>query len=506
MTGRAPLLWVLLPLAAGICMGDAWPWDGYFIGCLIILAMMGLAGLLRLHPLLFCLLLPACFLLFGATLATGRRPCGVPSPQTPRTCTALLLSDPHPTAHNLRFEARLDEGRYLLYIRKEGRADSLQRGDSLQFTAALRPVPSWGDSLRFHYPRYARHHGVSGVAFLYPDTWHKLGHHLPRTFAEKALARRDSLLQCYRTWGIEGQRLALLAALTVGYRQLLELETKSHFAQTGTSHVLALSGLHIGILCGTCWLLMLPLLRRFRVLRFPFGLCMAAGLWGFAYLTGFSPSVVRSVTFFSLMALAAWRPPATITVNTLAATAFLMLLVNPYWLFDVGFQLSFAAVASILCIHPLLQPLWHPAHRATRYAWSLITVTLAAQAGTLPLVLYYFGTFSPWFLAGSLWAIPLVTLILCTVLLLLCLSLFGALHTHLVPLLNLLLDAQPWGLRQLQRLPLSSLEECYISGFEVVLLYLCLASLVCCIRRTDFPRLATLLLLLMAMGWVHFFG
>ena len=132
----------------------------------------------------------------------------------------------------------------------------------------------------------------------------------------------------------------------------------------------------------------------------------------FCFFTGLSSSVVRSVVMFSLLAFAGLQLEKPLTLNTLAATAFLMLLCKPVWLFDVGFQLSFSAVAAIVLVQPKLYALWKVDNRFLRYLWGLMTVSVAAQLGTAPLVIFYFSRFSTHFLLTNLWVIPMVSLVL----------------------------------------------------------------------------------------------
>ena len=194
---------------------------------------------------------------------------------------------------------------------------------------------------------------------------------------------------------------------------------------SGASHVLALSGLHIGFLYMLLLLLLKWLPGNVWGVRLFRAIVIITALWGFAFITGLSPSVVRSVIMFSLLALSVLSGRTGISLNTLALTAFIMLAVHPFWLFDVGFQLSFSAVTAILLIYPRLFRLLPIGNGVLKKVWALMCVSLAAQIGTAPLVLLYFSRFSTHFLLTNLLVIPLVSVIMYSAVILLVVSPFS---------------------------------------------------------------------------------
>jgi len=175
---------------------------------------------------------------------------------------------------------------------------------------------------------------------------------------------------------------------------------------------------------------------------------------------------------FSLLAVSRLQSEKLLSLNTLAATAFLMLLYNPLWLFDVGFQLSFVAVVSILLIQPKLYSLLSVRRCIPRYVWGLLTVSVAAQIGTAPLVIFYFSRFSTHFLLTNLWVIPMVTLILYSAVLMLVLTLFPFLQSGCALGVDALLSAQNKVLCWIEELPMSSIDRLWIDHWEIMLFYL----------------------------------
>ncbi|XLS28678.1 ComEC/Rec2 family competence protein [Flavobacteriaceae bacterium M23B6Z8] len=222
------------------------------------------------------------------------------------------------------------------------------------------------------------------------------------------------------------QELAIMTALLLGDRAHISAETYADFSSAGVIHILAISGLHIGILLMILNFLLRPL-HRFKNGRMYKSVLIILLLWIFALLTGLSPSVVRSVTMFSLFAYALNRKKITSTYNVLFASMFFLLLFNPLLIFDVGFQLSYAAVFAILWIQPLLYAKWQPQYKLIRYLWSLFTVTIAAQLGLLPLSFFYFHQFPGLFFISNLFIIPFLGFLLCAGIVVLILSVFNSL-------------------------------------------------------------------------------
>lgn len=362
----------------------------------------------------------------------------------------------------------------LLYLQQDSAAAALKRGDQLWIYTRITPPANKGIPHEFDYARFLQRRGISGTAFVPTGRWQKTGHDSLRTFRQKAADQQEKIVNLYRRLEFQGDELAVLSALTVGDKDELSEEIIETYSVTGASHVLALSGLHIGFLYALLWFLMSPLWKRWRLLKLPLLAFIVILLWGFAFLTGLSPSVVRSVCMFSILALSHLQPEKAVSVNTLAATAFFMLLVRPMWLFDVGFQLSFVAVASILMFYPKLNRLYSGDHWIIRKVWGLMSVSIAAQIGTAPLVIFYFSRFSTHFLFTNLWIIPMVSLVLYAAVFLLLLSPFATLQAAVAPYVGKLIETQNHVLQQIEQWPYASFDRLSLDVCEVLLIYLIL--------------------------------
>ena len=331
-------------------------------------------------------------------------------PSSELLCRGVIQEPSQEKRRTYQYRVKMDHEEILLYLPKDSLSASLMTGDCLSFRTRIYAPKSPDEVSDFDYAQYLYHKGISGTAYVPATDWQKEKVVSSRTWKQEALLFRECLLEKYRQWGIGERQLPVLAALTLGYKGGLDSETREAYSAAGISHVLALSGMHIGIV----WFLLNGILGRFlrRRLEWLKWIIVTMVLWTFSFVVGLESSVVRAVLMcmcFSLGGLTGVRP---MSVNTLAVAAFFMLLYNPFYLFDVGFQLSFVAVLSILLFYPLVYACIPVKNRLGRFLWGIMAVTISAQIGTSPLVMYYFSNVSVCFLVTNLIASILVPLII----------------------------------------------------------------------------------------------
>ncbi|VAW14579.1 DNA internalization-related competence protein ComEC/Rec2 [hydrothermal vent metagenome] len=253
-----------------------------------------------------------------------------------------------------------------------------------------------------------------------------------KTIYGVAAAFRNTISAKLREANFGKDELGIIQALLLGQRNDISEATYTNYKNAGAVHILAVSGLHIGIL-----LLLLDFFLR-PIERLPKGktlklVTIVALLWGFAFLAGLSASVVRAVTMFSFVAYALYLNRPSNTFNILALSMFAILLVfNPMLLFQVGFQMSYAAVIAIVRVYPLLQRLWFPKNKIVLKVWQLLSVSIAAQLGVLPISLFYFHQFPGLFFVSNLLIVPFLGLILGMGILVIVLALLNSLPAFLV--------------------------------------------------------------------------
>ena len=295
------------------------------------------------------------------------------------------------------------------------------------------------------------------------------------------LERRAKLLDRLSESGVDGSAYAVVAAMALGDKSQLTRELKDAYAISGASHILALSGLHLGIIYTLLSLLLSR--RRWQVTT---QVVIIVSIWLFVFLVGLSASVVRSAVMVTVYALLSLGHRDKLSVNTLAFAAIVMLLFNPLSLFDVGFQLSFMAVLAILLFYPLFENLWSQPflldHRVFRWLWTMLAVSCAAQIGVAPLIAYYFGRFSCYFLLANLVVVPAAALILYLSLSVLLIPSLAYLLIYIVDTLNQLLVS-------IAALPGASIEGLHPTPLQVWMVYVIIGAVyLLLIRRTSPTR------------------
>lgn len=348
---------------------------------------------IRAYPMVVLLLpLVAAILLFDHF-----RPF-VPEAEEARTYGFVIESAPKSTAKCERFETKVIGVRGLevrglevyLYLLRD----------------STRALPSWGDTVvaktQIEWSRR------TGRAFAARYTI------LPAK--EHPIPLQVRLYRRLADAGLSGDELATTGALTLGYKDDIDPEVRRHFQVSGAAHVLAVSGLHTGILYGlVLWLLTLG--GRFKPLyENRFGRCAISGvviavMWGYAWLTGMTPSVVRAVTMVTIFEVGRMVYRQAFSLNTIAAAAVLILAVRPTDLWSVSFQLSFAATTAIVSLTPILPFKEGRWPQILKYIVGILVVSLAAQIGTLPITMYYFGQISCYFLLTNLIVLPIATVL-----------------------------------------------------------------------------------------------
>jgi competence protein ComEC len=301
--------------------------------------------------------------------------------------------------------------RLQLYIAKDSRAEKLGIGDLLLVKIKPQKPERPSDPKAFDFAAWLRNKGICATAYLPAYSWKNYSTASNANIFVQAERARSMLLERFKTAGISGEEFSLVSALTLGNTNLLTPETKQQFSVTGVSHILSVSGLHVAVIYAVLEFL-LSFLNRFDKLKVFKQLLIMLLLWCYAFMTGLSPSVIRSAMMFSLIAMGGCLHRKAQTINTVLFSAFLLLLWKPSLLFDLGFELSYCAVLSIVVVQARLTRLWTPSSKIVLYFWEMICLSAVAQLGTSPLTLFYFHQFPNYFMLNNLVAVPFSALII----------------------------------------------------------------------------------------------
>ena len=452
-----PLYRVVVPLGVGLVVGEYSPQP--YCGCspwswwCILLVFLCVSGVLLLSvrrpqqsarvPFSSLLAIPAICL--GVLLIGHQRAaCRVVWPKEAQTLVARVDASPRERSGSWQFPAEILSGPYaghsiqvtLATNEKEQAVNGKEQavngkeqavdgkkqavdgqsaprpGDHIYINARVGEVHTAGNPGAFDYARFLRRQGISGRAYVAGNRWKVRAMADAEVSLRLRMARYRQSLSAQYFSHLGSEEAAIAAAMSLGDKRSLAAAQRQSFSATGVSHVLALSGLHLGILFSLYSLLFVNRLRsrRGRVFASLLGVAL---LWGFALLVGFPLSLVRATVMFTLWQLSVVLYSERSSLNNLALAALLILLFSPASLFDIGFQLSFTSVFFILLLTPHIpRPRWLRRSRLLALLYGWLTVSIVAQIGTGPLVAYYFHTIPLVGLLGNLLAIPLAYVIL----------------------------------------------------------------------------------------------
>lgn len=302
-------------------------------------------------------------------------------------------------------------GKIILSLPLDASQTPLQVDDELIVLAKKEEIQQPLNPHQFDYKNYLEKQGVYHQLKLNSHNFRVLKNP-KRTLIGYTARLRNKISSRLRQANFGEDEFGVIQALFLGQRDDISESTYTAYKNAGAVHILAVSGLHIGILLLFLEFLLRPLelLRKGKVLKL---IVIVLLLWGFAFLAGLSASVVRAVTMFSFVAYALYLNRPSNTFNILALSMFFILLVfNPMLLFDVGFQMSYAAVFAIVWIFPILQKFWNPKNGLIKKVWQLFLVSISAQIGVLPISLYYFHQFPGLFFISNLLIVPFLGLVL----------------------------------------------------------------------------------------------
>ena len=448
---RAPLLRMVIMLILGIFVGDfvghSVPlWVGLGISG-VFLAIYLLLRNLRNRKTIFrriltrfygFLLMTACFMLGFYLVSAEKRDLVRHFPDGRVAFEAVLVSEPVVRGKVIQCELMaMPKGKKPFRLRASILRDMIHRryerlhfGDGIRvFSSISQPevVQRLSSQGNFDFRRWLLVRGVVGQTFISHSGWTKTQVNLqPLSLAERAKIRlmrfRQKGVEALHNAGLNEEELAVVSAMVLGDKSSLTKELRETYSVSGASHVLALSGLHLGIIY---FLLSFIFVRMgWRVAGQLFTLPV---IWLFAMMVGFSPSIVRAATMLTVYGIVALLGRSAFSLNTLSLAAIVMLVFNPLALWDVGFQLSFMAVLGIIVFFPPFNQVFDYVlgkiltkgnrikrvfHRIFSWIFGLAAVSIATQMTTAPLVGYYFGRFPAYFLVTNFVAIPLVTIIL----------------------------------------------------------------------------------------------
>ena len=374
-----------------------------------------------------------------------------------------LIDEPVRKPQTWMCKVKTGDKTLLLYLPVDSISSSLSPSDWLLVKTHFEKI----DQLNY------RKQGIAARAFVPKSNWEKIETQPKQHFSLHFLSLKCRRILLNRLKKIlpDEKSFAIAAAISCGYTGELNQDVRQTFAATGTAHILAIGGLHLAIIYGSLNFLLSFLSNkpRERIIR---QLIILPLLWAYAFFTGMHPSVIRAVIMVTVWGIGNAFLFRALTINTLGAAAFFMLLYNPFNLFDVGFQLSFSAVFAILLINPRLSSIYYSRNPIINYVWELSCTSTSAQLGTAPLSMYYFHQFPLLYLVSNLFVIPLTGILLLLIPLSLLVSyLFGNPPGLMFPLQKLM-QLFIAGISALAEIPNGVISNIQLSAKDVISLTL----------------------------------
>jgi competence protein ComEC len=302
-------------------------------------------------------------------------------------------------------------GKALIYLQNDSFAKQVYYGDLLAIDSDFSPIAASSNPDQFDYKSYLSLQDIHYQSYIRSGSWKLLEHTTGFDIKLFALKLRAKLIEILYANQLSEDELSVAAGMLLGVRDMLSPDLKQAYAGAGAMHILCVSGLHVGII----FLILNSVLgalnyrKSHRALK---ALLILSFIWFYALLTGLSPSVVRSATMFTFIVIGQNVNRHVNILGSLSASALVILVVQPNLLFDLGFQLSYSAVVSIVVLQKPIASLWNPPNLILDKAWQLIAVSVAAQIGTAPISLYYFHQFPNLFILTNLLVIPAAYLVI----------------------------------------------------------------------------------------------
>ena len=370
-------------------------------------------------------------------------------------------------------------GKLLIYFSKDSFASSIRYGDRILISKPLQHIKNSGNPGAFNYERYAAFQQVFHNVYLKKQEVVLLRQkniHPARAFVFAAQKYIVAVLKKYLP--PDKNILGIAEALLIGYKEDLDKDLVQAYSNTGVVHIIAISGLHLGLIyVMLVWIFnRIPFIKRSGLIKV---LLILGSLWFFSILTGASASVLRSAVMFTCIVIGQHFFTRSSIYNSIAASAFLLLCYDPYFLWDVGFQLSYLAVIGIVWLQQVIYRSVYIRNKKIDKLWNMISVTLAAQIITFPICIYYFHQFPNLFLISNLLAVPLSTVILFAEIFLIACSWIPVAASYAGKLISLLIWLMNYIIQTFNHFSFSRLDNIYADVLSTWLLYVIVLAACC---------------------------
>jgi competence protein ComEC len=396
-------------------------------------------------------------------------------------------------------------GKLLIYFSKGDSIVVPKYGDKILIQGGLQVIKNAGNPGGFNYSRYMVFQQTLHQVYLQKDKFILLNERSENKLYSFIFWARTATINTLQKYIIGSKKVSGIAeALLIGYKEDLDKDVVQAYSNTGVVHIIAISGMHLGLIyVGLVWLFSrLPFVKRSAITRV---ILILGCLWLFSLITGASVSVLRSAVMFTCIIIGKEFFKQASIYNSLASSAFLLLCYDPFLLWDVGFQLSYFAVVGIVWLQKPIQDLLYTKNKALQYVWEMCSITIAAQILTLPICIYYFHQIPTTFLLTNLICVPLSTLILFAEIALVSCAAFPPLALLVGKFIYVLTWCMNALIEFFNKLPLSLIDKVYATAFTTWALYGFVFLLAAALLRRNkkLVKISLVFLLLFAGIWSY---
>jgi competence protein ComEC len=366
-------------------------------------------------------------------------------------------------------------GSLLIYFQKDSSLSQLDYGSQIIFRKPLVSIKNPGNPGGFDYQRYCAFQNIYHQVFLKRSEFILLPWKNENAVKKWLFIIRSKTVNILHQYLHGNKEAGLAEALLIGYKDDLDKNLVQSYSNTGVVHIIAISGMQLALIYGFLLMLFKPL-KKFRFIKWIKPITIIITLWLFSLMSGASPSVLRAAVMLTCIVVGESFSKQSSIYNNLAASAFLLLCYDPFWLWDVGFQLSYGAVLSIVIFMKPIYNWFYIQNKIVDFIWELIAISLAAQILTTPISIYYFHQFPNYFLLTNLVAVPLSSIVLFGELILLGFSFIPLIAKFLGIILSWLIFLMNSFIEHMQTIPFSLWNNLNINIIQVILLYAAIAG------------------------------
>jgi competence protein ComEC len=520
--GEIPFVVLLLPFLAGIGIGiyfPSVPFDAFIQVTLYSLAFVFILlnlfyKRLRLYKFKWLggVLIHSLLFLLGWIVVLHYNELNSKDHFSKKQSSYLLVkvsNEPKLSGDLLRFTATIEAGVQkgkiipttgnLLVSVKDSTARNIYYGDELLIPSTYKAIDPPLNPAEFNYKKYLANQNIYYQEFLYPHQYVVLKGNTGSAIVAYSLRVRQKLVEKLKLHMQNPEAIAVASTLILGYKADLSNDVLQAYSKTGTIHVLSVSGAHVAILF-VLLSFVLSFLDKFRYGRLIKAVCIILIIWYYSLLTGFSPAVCRAAVMISMVIIGKTYSRHISTLNILAVSAFFLLLYNPFFIVDVGFQLSYLAVGGLIILQPVVYDWLDIENKWLDKLWALCSVSIAAQVITFPLSAFYFHQFPVYFLISNIFIVIPTAVIMYT-----------GMAYLLLPDVPYVSSALGWVLEKsillmnkvlllIEHFPYSGINKIWITTTEYLLLYIVIISIFYFLyeRRSWLLKIAICSLLLLA--------